>query len=111
MRIRDVERMLEKKVDELANEIFHELVAAVPVRTGATKQSFRNIKSGKFTHMVGSYALTAKYADEGNGPGRIYPKHARVLRFRGMDGKMYYAQSVSSYKGDHFVRDVANRHR
>lgn len=111
MIVNTVEKILQRKLDELANTIFQELIAEVPVRTGATKQSFRMYKTGKFERKVGSYKRSAKYADEGNGPGPIKPTTARMLRFRGMDGKIYYAREVNAYKGDHFVREVANRHR
>lgn len=109
--VTEVEKILERKLDDLASTIFQELINEVPVRTGATKQSFRVRKTAKFERKVGSTRLSAKYADEGNGPGRIYPRDAKRLRFRGNDGRIHYAKSVNPYKGDHFVREVANRHR
>lgn len=109
--ITEVEKIIEKKLDEVSNTIFQELINEVPVRTGATKQSFRIYKTGKFERKIGSTLLSAKYADEGNGPGPIRPKNARVLRFRGNDGRIHFAKSVNAYKGDHYVKEVADRHR
>lgn len=105
------EGIVQKKLDEVANDIFQELIAEVPVHTGRTKQSIRVYKTGKYKRAIGSYLLSAKYADEGNGPGRIYPVHSKYLRFIGYDGKVHYAKSVRSYIGSHYVEDVANRHR
>ena len=69
---------------------------------------------------IGSTLPEAKYAVYGNGPGRIYPKNGRALKFKGKGkyaggghgkGGYYVLSSVRSYKGDNFVKRVADRHR
>ena len=76
----------------------------------------------KFTRHIGSTNLHFYYADQGNDQhgGLIYPK-GNALAFHGWgkwagkghgkpNGK-YVLPSVNSYKGKHFVKDVADRHR
>lgn len=51
---------------------------------------------------VGKYA---EYQEEGTGPGRIYPKRAKYLRFKPKGSKVFiFAKSVAPVKGAHFMR-------
>lgn len=104
-----VKKAVESQMDEIAMTILVELMDACPVRTGKTAESFEIMKYADGLRYIGSTALSAFYADQGNG-GRghiITPISKRALKLK--DGSI--RKSVHGYDGTHFVAQVASRHR
>lgn len=101
------------KVTDLSNVINGELKGIVGghTRSGLALGAI-HIEGGGLSAFVGGTGgegtLHLYYLDEGNGPGRIYPKHAKALYLKDYG---IWRGSVSSYAGIHFVAEVANRHR
>lgn len=80
------------------------------VDTGAMRQSVnsRQIRqtATSVTHRVATnVGKYPEYQEDGTGPGRIYPKRAKVLRFKPKGSKVFiFAKSVAPVKGAHFMR-------
>lgn len=108
-------RVVDEETERIANEILVELKAECPKRTGKTAESFRITKTGFGMWLIGSTALTAYYADQGNGgSGRIIRPHGNYLVFhdtRGGSGGVYVRKYVHGYDGTDFVKKVADKHR
>ena len=111
-----------EQMRELAETIEGELKAECPVRSGEAKASIHIEEIDEEHIFVGGENEHLFFADQGNNQsgGRIYPR-GNALAFHGWgkwaggghgkpNGK-YVLPSVSAYKGKHFVRDVADRHR
>lgn len=130
--VRAVNPQIEDKAEEILEELKAEGYKAYP-NSQHVVPSFRimeksedstvseRFRAGLITKVrIGSDLMEAKWAVEGNGPGRIYPSKKKALAFYGHGkyaggghgkGGKYVLPSVASYKGKDFVEKVANRHR
>ena len=73
------------------------------INTGAMVQSIESRKVGERTYEVGSRLNYAIYQHEGV-KGPIYPRRAKVLRFKPKGGSGFvFARKVSGFKGIHFL--------
>lgn len=88
------------------------LTAAGRIDTGALRQSivserYRNSTS-RVTYLVGSELEYARWQEEGvRGP--IYPRRARVLRFKPKGSSAFiFRPKVSGFSGAHYLRDALN---
>lgn len=130
-----VVKITNKRVKELAEQIRDEMKAEIAghVKTGKAYDSIRisyndpsgggnfsvgaggSMRGGFLTYVfIGSNELSAYYLDNGNGGRRrkIRPTHAKALRLEdGGGGTIGYAKFVHGYKGIHFAKKVADRHR
>lgn len=85
------------------------------VDTGAMRQTLNSQQirqtATSVTHRVSTnVGKYAEYQEEGTGPGRIYPKRAKVLRFKPKGSKAFiFATSVAPVKGAHFMRKALQR--
>ena len=124
--------IINKAMRTEADTILKELRQACPKKTGKTAKTFHIMSedsnalvgvSGKGVIkrvVIGSTALTAYWADQGNsGSGSpIYPKHERKDGRAPVLGKYPkgipgygWRTYVNAYEGKHFVKQVADRHR
>jgi hypothetical protein len=85
------------------------LTQAGNVDTGRLRQSgtWRMEREGtsKITAVVEFNTNYARWVNDGNGPpgSFIYPRRARVLRFKGSSGAFVYAQRVKAYEGSRYL--------
>lgn len=102
----------EKTVDELSTTIEGEMRAIVGKhsRSGAALGAIHIEKEGRFKAFVGGTGgegtLHLFFLNDGNGSGYIYPRKRKALRFS--DGSFH--GSARTYKGIHFVEEIASRH-
>lgn len=86
------------------------LTAAGRIDTGALRQSIvaERVSNGSnyVTYRVGSPLDYARWQEEGvRGP--IYPRHARVLRFKPKGSSRFiFRPRVSGFPGAHYLRDA-----
>lgn len=99
----------QRGLEELANTIYGEMTGIVSghTRSGEALGSI-GMEIGAGHAFVGGTNLHLYYLDQGNGSGRIYPKRAPALYLKDYG---IWRGSVRTYKGIHFVREIANRHR
>lgn len=111
-----------KKIQEVAEVIEGEMKEAVSkgagkaqgrYATGAAVGAVHIENTGEFSRFVGGTGgagtLHMYFLNEGNGGGRIYPKHSPALHLQS-PGLNAWAKSVSSYSGTHYVEAIAERH-
>lgn len=74
--------------------------------TGRLGQSIQARKAGPFQWTVGSFLEYAIYQEEGvRGP--VYPRRARVLRFKPKGALSFvFARSTKGFPGAHYLRDA-----
>lgn len=109
---------IDNQSKKIADKIFWEVRRECPKKSGRTARSFEVMKING-NYVVGSYKVTAYYAENGNGTGRIYPRRKKALKLTNginrvltdENGKPVIRASVSTYEGAHFLRDIASRHR
>ena len=116
MIIEPVMKIIEEGVDEIAQEILavEKGIVGKHSRSGAAVGSLHIQVTGEYSRFIGANVgsssedggLHALYLDEGNGSGRIYPKHSKALYLKDYG---IYRGSVKTYKGIHWVKDVASR--
>lgn len=128
--LQKVVQIANKAMNTEAQQILGELQEACPKRSGKTAASFHIMGGGEQASVstggqglvksvrIGSTLLSAKYADEGNGGEGAIITSTRPYDRRGIPpGKMKlssdgsYRTMVHGYEGNHFVREVAGRHR
>ena len=101
--------LIEQKLQSVTSEIYSELVYECPERSGEAKASIAVQTESEFSRFVGGTNSHLFFADEGNNQSMsvIYPRKKKMLKFT--DGSLH--PSASTYKGHHFVKDVADKHR
>ena len=99
----------QRGLEELADTIYGEMTGIVSAhsRSGEALGSIKK-EVGAGHAFVGGSNLHLYYLDQGNGNGRIYPKHAPALYLKDYG---IWRGSVRTYRGIHFVREIADRHR
>ena len=104
-----VQSLCEKEMRELADTIEGELKAACPVQSGEARASIHVEQKSATSYRIGAANLHLFFADQGNNQSTqlIRPVRAKALRFT--DGSFH--GSARTYKGKHFVKAVADRHR
>lgn len=121
---------LKEELDKVSQEIESEMKMAVSghKRSGAALGAIHIEEINEFSRFVGGTNGTGKgitgtdhlgLLNNGNGPGRIYPKTRNALAFdgfgkyagkgHGKDGK-YVLPSVNSYEGLHFIESITKKH-
>ena len=94
---------------ELAQTIQGELKAECPVRSGEARGAIHIEEIDEEHIFVGGANSHLFFADQGNNQSMrtIRPVRAKALHFS--DGTFH--PKASTYKGKHFVKAVADRHR
>lgn len=101
------------KLDEVAETIQGEMKGIVGghKRSGLALGAIHIEETGQLARFVGGTGgpgtMHLYYLNEGNGPGRIYPKNGKALWVRPYG---IWRASVNSYEGIHFVEAIAARH-
>lgn len=102
-----------EKLDEVAETIEGEMKGIVGghKRSGWAVGAIHIEETGEFSRFVGGRGgagtMHLYYLNNGNGPGRIYPKNGKALWVRPYG---IWRASVNSYEGIHFVEEIAARH-
>ena len=102
---------------ELADTIEVELKSECPRRSGEAARSIHIEQIDDYHIFVGGSNLHLYYADEGNGGSRRIITSTRPFDRNGVPpGKLKFSDgsfhtSAHGYKGKHFVKMVADRHR
>ena len=102
---------------ELAETIEVELRSECPKRSGEAARSIGIEQMDEYHIFVGGSNLHLYYADQGNGgSNRIITSTRAVDRKGRPPGKLRFSDgsfhtSAHGYKGKHFVKAVADRHR
>lgn len=102
-----------KTIEEVANTIEGEMKGIVGghTRSGLALGAIHIESTGEFSKFVGGTGgvgtMHLYYLNDGNGSGRIYPKRKKALWVKDYG---VYAKSVKTYKGIHFVEEIAARH-
>lgn len=112
--VEKVYEICEEQMDTLATRISYELKQACPKRTGEAASSVFIEKMDRTHIFVGSDNLHFYFADQGNGTGGIPKNGARKpLPISGANGQWiaFRTSPFKNYKGKHFVKEVADRHR
>lgn len=99
---------LEAAARTTANRARINLSAAGRNNTGRLAQSIQARRAGPFEWTVGSFLEYAIYQEEGvRGP--IYPKRAKVLRFKPKGASSFvFARYTKGFAGVHYLRDAYN---
>jgi hypothetical protein len=68
-------------------------------------------EAGPYYEVIAGLGLSPQYAlfyHEGTGPpgGRIYPKRAKFLAFKGKSGNMVFTKSVKTFGGNKFLSEA-----
>lgn len=97
----------EKELDNVANSIYGEMVGVVAGRPYATGEAAGaiHIEGGSRHRFIGGTHPHLYWLNEGNGSGRLYPKHSMALNTR-----FGPKESVSTYAGIHFVEEIASHY-
>lgn len=112
-----VGRAVSKAAGRTRDRAKQNITTAGRVDTGAMRQSVNNQQirqtptsvTQRVATNVGKYP---EYQEKGTGPGRIYPKRAKVLRFKPKGGGAFiFATSVAPVKGAHFMRKALQQLR
>ena len=102
-----------KKIEELADTIEGEMKGIVGghSRSGLAVGAIHIESTGEFSKFVGGTGgegtMHLYYLNEGNGGGRIYPRHSKALYLKDYG---IWRGSVRTYEGIHFVEAIAARH-
>lgn len=114
-----VEAKCKEELDRVTNEIFGELRAECPVRSGEARNSIVIEPIAPWANFVGSSHPHLFFADQGNNQRYSYfggkrnpymPNYSgRGSRALYFDGEWHYM--ASTYEGKHFVAEVASRHQ
>lgn len=107
--VEKVRVICKEQMMELAQTIEGELKAECPVRSGEAKASIHIEEIDEEHIFIGGENEHLFFADQGNNQSvrTIRPVRARALHFS--DGTFH--SKASTYKGKHFVKKVADRHR
>lgn len=99
-----VDRGIAKGAGRTRDRAKRNITAAGLVDKGALRQSVQSQRLAQtkrsVTYRVGSDQFYAHWTHEGNGPGRIYPRVAKALRFKPKGQQLFvFAKSVKSFPG------------
>lgn len=113
--------IMEKRAEEVVQEIEATLKAEAPVYTGKLRASIRTDKAGEWHWVIAphvknkngeNYAYWAEKGSKPNGAdGRIHAVNAKVLRWVDRYGEVHYAESVKPHEGTDFIRKTVDKYR
>lgn len=106
-----LDRRLSAAALRAADTVKREITAKGRVNTGLMRQSVswkirEETRGGlDFSAEVGIYVFYGNWQDQGNGPvgGFIYPKRAKMLRFKGRTGAFVFAKKVRTLTPGNFL--------
>lgn len=113
-----VNKVCRETLDEVALKVEADMkaVANEHFRSGEAYRAIHIEAPDDYTRLIGGFGGEGTkhlvWLDQGNGSGRIYPKHAKMLRITdGRGNTVAFASSVSTYKGIHFLKTIADKYR
>lgn len=113
-----VDAFCERALDETAEKIESEMKGIVEAhwKSGAAYKAIHIEAPDRYTRLIGGTGGEGTkhliWLDQGNGGGRIYPTHSKALRLTdGRGNTVTFAGSVRSYKGIHFLKQIASKYQ
>jgi hypothetical protein len=107
--VQEIEQAAEKTVSEAGKFAREEALATTKFKVSASfQQATQFHKLDRFSGFVLADKSYATYLEDGNGPGRIYPRTAKALCFQ-VGGKTVFAKSVASHGPYRFMAEAGDK--